>query len=140
MSTDTATTPAARVAAVHVADVVPSRYADQVDTWTSPDFTDDTTKIRLHSRHQGHTCTWTLLYVGPDGACRRVHQGPIEPGPYAALIPEATCISDTRLPGDRAAVVELAAGDLVIIRGVAFRIDDTRGRFGHNPQLIPVTA
>jgi hypothetical protein len=35
---------------------------------------------------------------------------------------------------------ELSEGDLVVIRGVAFRIDDSRGRSGHDPELVPVTA
>lgn len=136
--TNTATE--ASIARVHVAQVTASRYSDQVDTWVTPDFTDDVTKIRLRSRHQGRVCTWTVFYVGPDGECRREYQGPVLPGPYAALIPEASCISATRLPGDRAATVDLAEGDLVVIRSVAFRISDRRGRAGYNPELIPVTV
>lgn len=130
----------ARIARVHVAEVVPSRYADQIHTWVTPDFTDDVTKIRLYSRHQRSVCTWSVLFVGPGGSCRREFEGEILPGPYAALIPEATCISATRLPGDRAETDLLAEGDIVAIRGLAFRIDDSRGRFGQNPQLVPLTV
>ncbi len=130
----------ARTARVHVAEVVASRYADQIDTWNTPDFTDNVTKIRMFGRHQRSVCTWSILFIGPEGSCRRVFEGPIVPGPYAALIPEATVISATRMPGDRAATVELEPGDLVIIRGVAFRIDDSRGRAGYDPRLIPVTV
>lgn len=130
----------ARTARVHVAEVVPSRYADQIDTWVTADFTDDVTKIRMYGRHQRSVCTWSLLFVGPEGSCRREFEGEILPGPYAALIPESTCISATRLPGDRAETVELAEGDLIVIRGVAFRIDDSRGRFGYDPKLVPLTV
>lgn len=130
---------ATRIAKVHVAEVVPNPGYG-TDNWKTPDFTDNVTKIRLYSRHQGRTCTWVLGYVGPDGESRREYQGPILPGPYAYLVPEATVIADTRSPGDRAPVDELAEGDIVVIRGVAFRIDDSRGRFAQNPQLVPITA
>lgn len=130
----------ARIAKVHVAEVVPSRYADQVDHWDTPDFTNDVTKIRLYSRHQRTVCTWSIMFIGPEGSCRRVYRGSIEPGPYAALIPEATVISAVRYPGDAPRFDELSEGDIVVIRGVAFRIDDSRGRFGHNPELVPLTA
>lgn len=129
----------ARIAKVHVAEVkaAPS-YG--TDNWMTPDLTDNVTKIRMYSKHQHAVCTWAVMYVGPEGSCRRVFQGPIEPGPYAALIPEATCISATRVPGDAAPVDELAEGDIVVIRGVAFRIDDSRGRLGYDPRLVPLTA
>lgn len=127
-----------RIARVHVAEVVPSNYGP--DSWHTDSFTDDVVKIRMYGRHQRGVCTWTLLYVGPEGSCRREFGAEPVPGPYAALIPEATVIAATRLPGDRAATVELAEGDLIIIRGIAFRIDDSRGRAGYDPKLVPITG
>jgi hypothetical protein len=135
MTTNTDT----RIVKVHVAEVEP-RTSYGPDTWGSPEFSDEAVKIRLFSRHQGSFCTWSVLYVGPEGECCRTFGGPIEPGPYAALIPHSTCIADCRIPGDRAPVVALEEGDLIVIRGVAFRIDDSRGRFAQNPQLVPVTV
>lgn len=127
----------ARIARVHVAEVVPSRYVDEIDTWETPDFGRGV-NVRLYSRHQGHTCDWSIHLIGPDGSCRRVFQGPVEPGPYAFLVPQATVISAQRIPTNSS--VELVEGDVIVIRGIAFRIDDSRGRFGHNPELIPITA
>jgi hypothetical protein len=132
-------TQTARIARVHVAEVE-ARPSYGQDNWGTPDFRDDITKIRLYGRHQGHVSTWSVFYVGPEGACRRVQAGPVLPGPYAALIPNSVTISARRLAGDRPALQELSEGDLVVIRGVAFRIDDSRGRFGHDPELVPVSA
>lgn len=127
---------------VHVATVVPSRYKDHLDTWNTPEFTDDVAVIRLKARHQSNrVCTWHVLYVGPEGECRRVQGGPIVPGPYAALICEATCIhSGPATPGERAREELLVEGDIVEVRGTQFRIDDTRGRYGYNPELVLVEA
>lgn len=132
-------TQTARIARVHVAEVEPYRNSGP-DSWVTPSFTDNVTKIRLYSRHQRRVCTWGILYVGPEGTCRRVMNGPVLAGPYAALIPESVTISAQRLPGDRPALQELEVGDLVVVRGVAFRIDDSRGAWGHDPELVLVTA
>jgi hypothetical protein len=134
--TNTQTT---RIARVHIAEVE-ARSSYGPDSWGTPSFRDDVTKIRLYGRHQGHVLTWSILYVGPEGACRRVQNGPVLPGPYAALIPDSVCISARRFAGDNPGLQELSEGDLVVIRGVAFRIDDSRGRSGHDPELVPVTA
>ena len=121
----------------HIAEVKP--YDIGPDSWITPDFTNNITKIRLYGRHQGRVCTWSVLFVGPEGACRRVQGGPVEPGPYAALIPDSTVISAVRMPGDAPRTQHLVEGDLVVVRGFTFRIDDSRGRAGYDPQLVLVT-
>lgn len=80
------------------------------------------TQIRLYSKHQHGVTNFSLLFIGPEGSGRRKHGGPIVPGPYAALIAQATVISLHRF--EKAPVVELKEGDVIEIRGFEFEIRD----------------
>ncbi|MFA7264714.1 MAG: hypothetical protein WC054_00080 [Candidatus Nanopelagicales bacterium] len=119
-----------RIPTVHVAEVEP--YRTLGGTWFhTPDCRNDITKIRLFSKHQGHTCTWSVIFT-PDGDSESDR-------PVAHLIPNASVISAHRVPGDNPATVELVEGDIVVIQTVAFRIDDRYGRSGRNPELVLIT-
>lgn len=122
---------------VTTANLVPSRYNEK-DSWTSKDAMDrsapgDWIEYRVYSRYTRRTERFSLLYVGPEGECRREFQGPVLPGPYAAMIPQATVISAS--PQARPdQTVELEEGDMVVLNGQPMMLIDDRAL--DYPQLV----
>lgn len=116
---------------VHVVELAPlTSYG--ADHWTSDDRADDTprTVYRMHSRYGRGTMRFSIMYVGPEGEARRVHQGPIIPGPYCALIPLSSVISAWAGPKER--YVEVQEGDVLILNGLPMiLIDDDALGYPH---------
>lgn len=100
------------------ANLVASRDADEVDHWDSKaaytggegDWVEYSVRVR------GSRVRHTVMYVGPDGTCRREQGGPIVPGPYGALIPQASVIAAYALPKAQE-IVELDDGDVIVCNG-----------------------
>lgn len=127
---------AEELAARRAAVVVPAVHAVElkaqtnygVDHWVSDDSLDGPrTVYRMHSRYGRGTMRFSIMYVGPEGEARRVHQGPIIPGPYCALIPLSSVISAWAGPKER--YVEVQEGDVLLLNGVPMIVidDDTLG-------------
>lgn len=119
------------------ANLTRSRYQGENDQWTSVDaFTPgngEWIEYRVYSRYTRRVERFSLLYVGPEGECRRVMHGPVVPGPYAAMIPQATVIS-AHPQARPAQTVELEEGDMIVLNGVPMMIIDDRAM--DYPQLV----
>jgi hypothetical protein len=118
----------------HTATLTP--YYDDTDQWVSVDQFNGTgawIEYRAYSRYTRRWERFSLLYVGPEGECRRVHQGPVLPGPYAAMIPQATMIA-AHPQARPAQTVELEEGDVIVFNDQPMvLIDDRPGQY---PQLV----
>jgi hypothetical protein len=106
----------------------PGRY-DKPDEWESPNI------IRCHSRYARHEVRLGICYVGPEGTCRRVHGGPLEPGPYAYLFPHDTVIdnyggtaAESRVLTDHGLEFPVKVGDVLLIRDTRFRLVEPNPR------------
>jgi len=114
-------------------------HYDDTDQWVSVDQfngTGEWIEYRAHSRYTRRVERFSLLYVGPKGECRRVYQGPVLPGPYAAMIPQATVIS-AHPQARPAQVVDLEEGDMIVFNGVPMMLIDDRPM--DYPQLVTPT-
>jgi hypothetical protein len=105
-----------------------------VDTWASDaskaSDTEPRTVYRMHSRYGRGSLRFTVFYIGPEGEGRRVHQGPILPGPYCAMSPMSSVISAWATPREN--VVEVKEGDVLILNGVPMiLIDDQSMDYPH---------
>lgn len=105
-----------------------------VDNWASrtPRHGDaePVTVYRMRSRYTRGFVRFTVFYIGPDGEGRRMHGGPILPGPYCAMSPMSSVISAE--PGPRENVVEVKEGDVLILNGVPMiLIDDQTLDYPH---------
>lgn len=109
------------------------------DRWCSA----DGTIVVAYSAYTRAVERFTVWYVGRRGRVQVGTGGPLAPGPWAALIPQATCISTS---GGTAAEAErnreagtefdAAPGDRLLLGGVEFEIcDDDLGGY---PRLVPV--
>ena len=120
--------PAVRTVAMHrkPLDSDPARVSVwDVDRWHSPVI------LHIPNAFQGKYARYSVLYIGPQGITRREHGGPLEPGPYAALIPQCSVIdnaggSASEAARNRAALREwtAAAGDLLLLNKSLYRIND----------------
>lgn len=103
-------------------------HYDDLDQWVSVDQfngTGEWIEYRAYSRYTRRNERFSLLYVGPKGECRRIYKGPIEPGPYAAMIPQAIVISNH--PQARPAqTVELEEGDMIVFNDQPMMLIDDR--------------
>src|SRR5690348_1075401 len=99
-----------------------SRYEGETDTWR----TRDGWVLAIQTRPGRLAGRFKFGFVGPDGACRREHMGPVLPGPYAYGFPLASCIAANPEHGtwgemrrNKAAGTERDAeiGDVVVFRG-----------------------
>lgn len=116
--------------AVHVVELRPqTNYG--ADHWISDDSVDGPrTVYRMHSRYGRGVMRFSVMYVGPEGEARRVHQGPIIPGPYCALIPLSSVISAWAGPKER--YVEVKEGDVLVLNGLPMiLIDDDHLSYPH---------
>lgn len=105
-----------------------------VDTWASDaskaSDTEPRTVYRMHSRYGRGSLRFTVFYIGPEGEGRRVHRGPILPGPYCAMSPMSSVISAWATPREN--VVEVKEGDVLILNGVPMiLIDDQAFDYPH---------
>ncbi len=105
---------------LHGAHVAP--YAAGNDWWHTAY---NGTEYRMHSRYQGRSTRFTLLFIGPNGVGRLVQDGPAVPGPRASLVAGATVIAAHRT-GPQPHIVDLAVGDRIRIRGYLFEVRDDR--------------
>jgi len=118
------------VPAVHVVELkAQTNYG--ADHWVSDEALDGPrTVYRMHSRYGRGTMRFSVMYVGPEGEARRVHQGPVIPGPYCALIPLSSVISAWAGPKER--YVEVKEGDVLLLNGVPMiLIDDDTLAYPH---------
>lgn len=115
------------IPAVHVVELkAQTNYG--ADHWVSDDAVDGPrTVYRMHSRYGRGHMRFSVMYVGPKGEARRVHQGPIIPGPYCALIPMSTVISAWAGPKER--YVDVQEGDVLLLNGLPMILidDETLG-------------
>jgi hypothetical protein len=120
----------------HTANLTPSRY-NEADQWVSVDrFTSgngEWIEYTAYSRYVRRNVRFSVLYQGPDGVCRREHGAPEVPGPYAALIPQATVIA-AYPQAKPAQVVELEEGDMIMFNGQPMMMIDDRAL--DYPQLV----
>lgn len=117
------------------ANLVPSSYGES-DQWVSVDQFNrngEWIEYSVYSRYVRRNIRFSLLYQGPDGVCRREHGGPEVPGPYAAMIPQASVIS-LHPQAKPAQVVELAEGDMIMFNGQPMMLIDDRAL--DYPQLV----
>lgn len=111
-------------------------HYDDADQWVSVDQfngTGEWIEYRAYSRYTRRHERFSLFYVGPEGKARRVFQGPEVPGPYAAMIPQATMIS-AHPQARPAQTVELEEGDMIVFNDVPMMLIDDRPM--HYPQLV----
>lgn len=119
--------------AVHVVklEALPNYGADN---WASDaskvSDTEPRTVYRMHSRYGRGSLRFTVFYIGPEGEGRRVHRGPILPGPFCAMSPMSSVISAWATP--REDVVEVKEGDVLILNGLPMiLIDDQAFDYPH---------
>ena len=114
------------------------RYTEASDYWVSADGFNrhengQWIEYTMKSRYIGRMVRFSVLYVGPEGEARREHGGPVLPGPYAALIPQATIISAHAVE-QPTEVTHLEDGDTIMLNGQPMRvIDDSRMNY---PSLV----
>lgn len=111
-------------------------HYDDTDQWVSVDQfngTGEWIEYRAYSRYTRRRERFSLLYVGPEGECRREYQGPVLPGPYAAMIPQATMIS-AHPQARPVQTVELEEGDMIVFNGLPMMLIDDRAM--DYPQLV----
>ena len=111
-------------------------HYDDTDQWVSVDQfngTGEWIEYRAYSRYTRRHERFSLLYVGPEGECRREYQGPVLPGPYAAMIPQATMIS-AHPQARPVQTVELEEGDMIVFNGLPMMLIDDRAM--DYPQLV----
>lgn len=117
------------------ANLVPSSYGES-DQWVSVDRFDgkgEWIEYSAYSRYVRRNVRFSLLYQGPDGVCRREQGEPEVPGPYAAMIPQASVIS-LHPQAKPAQVVELEEGDMIVFNGQPMMLIDDRAL--NYPQLV----
>lgn len=121
----------------YVVDLIPYSMGD--DHWVDNNSADAinsnnwTAYLMEYCRYTKCGVSFQILYVGPEGKARRVHGGPILPGPYAALVPKATVLSaHPMLRPDR--IVTLVDGDTLVLNGQEMRVIDDR--LYHYPALV----
>lgn len=117
------------------ANLVPSSYGES-DQWVSVDRFDGSgewIEYSAYSRYVRRNVRFSLLYQGPEGVCRREHGGAEVPGPYAAMIPQATVIA-LHPQAKPAQVVELSEGDMIMFNGQPMMLIDDRAM--DYPQLV----
>ena len=120
------------------ANLVPSRYEDERDQWDSRSQYSggEGPWIEYSVRSRSSRVKHTVMYVGPDGACRREHGGAVLPGPYGALIAQGTMIASHPVSQPHE-VVELEDGDVILCNGVPLVVAHN---FYREPHLISLEA
>lgn len=114
------------------ADLVPSgTFHDLPDFWETSGV-----EYQMYSKHQGCAIKALLLYVGPEGECRREFGGSFLPGPYAGVVTKPWVIA--MYPNSqRPHIEELEPGDVVVFHGQPMVLFDDKT--GYNPYFEPMT-
>lgn len=86
----------------------PSRHESDLHHYSTPTAIRDRTILQIGGYKFG------LMYVSEAGSCRRVFEGPILPGPYAAVFGLASVISAHRSPHTDT-VINVAVGDVLVM-------------------------
>lgn len=119
----------------------PSYGADHWEVKSGPFAGDHEVELRMRCRYvPSHAINFAISWVGPDGEARRVHGGPMVPGPFGSLIALASVISNQRRDF-RPTYLEVKAGDELILvtpDGREARVRITDDRPFEYPKLVGV--
>lgn len=114
----------------HTIPMIPDRYRDQ-GKWESPELFE----ITIYAKYVRRDVHCSVGYIDSSGECRRVQDGPVVPGPYAYLVPQATVIQSRAYKFTPPTRIRVSEGDELLLNEQWFRVVDDR-RMAY-PRLVP---
>lgn len=119
---------------VHMVPVVVHRWNER-GYWSTPELFE----ITVFAKYVSHEVHCTIGYFDATGSARRVFEGPVLPGPYAFLTPQATVIQAAHYNFEAPKRIRVEDGDVLNLGGQLFRVQDDKSRSDY-PNLVPITA